>query len=597
MLPTSGRSLAISPITVEFIFTIIALLLLLGWPALGSSFFSHIEGWLAAIARRRRLAVAVVGLTELLLRLAILPVCPVPNPIVPDDFSFLLSADTFAQWRLTNPTPTMWTHFESIHVTMQPTYMSMYFPAQGLILAAGKVLLGNPWFGLLMTTALMCAAICWMLQAWMPATWAFLGGMLSVIHLGLFSYWINSYHAAAIAALGGAIVLGALPRLMKSGSIRYGLLLATGIVILVLSRPYEGLLLAVPVAGMLGRWALFGTNRPEPAVLLGRAIIPVMLIAAAAAWLGYYDYRAFGSPTTLPYTVNRAQYSIAPYFIWQAQRPEPAYRHAAMRSYYRETESDIVRKSRSPLGYALVKTALAINSIMFFTGIALLPPLVMLRRILTDRRSRFLVLCILVLMVGMAIEVFLLPHYLAPFTAAFYALGLQGMRHLCLWRPGNTIAGLTLVRLSVTICVIMAGLRLFAGPLHLALPEYPPKAWNFVWYGPDHFGTERVRVLKLLSQLPGNQLAIVRYSPQHNQFNEWVYNEANIESSKVIWAREMDDANNRELIDYYKDRRAWLVEPDSLPAVVDRYPVPSQDSGHTRRTASSECTGVCANAR
>jgi hypothetical protein len=90
-----------------------------------------------------------------------LPFC-LPHPSVfrripagcrlfPDDFSFLLAADTFAHGRLANPTPAMWTHFESIHITMQPTYMSMYFPAQGLLLAAGKVLFGNPWFGILLS--------------------------------------------------------------------------------------------------------------------------------------------------------------------------------------------------------------------------------------------------------------------------------------------------------------------------------------------------------------------------------------------------------------------------------------------------------------
>ena len=181
----------------------------------------------------------------------------------------------------------MWMHFESFHITMKPTYMSMYFPAQGMILAAGKVLTGHAWFGLLFVTALMCAAICWMLQAWLPPTWALLGGMLAVLHIGLFSYWINTYSGGgSVAALGGALVLGALPRLMRGARFRHGMLLALGIVLLATSRPYEGLLLCLPVAFVLGRWVLFGKNRPPAAVLLRRAALPLLLSSPPAPGWG-----------------------------------------------------------------------------------------------------------------------------------------------------------------------------------------------------------------------------------------------------------------------------------------------------------------------
>jgi hypothetical protein len=580
MMTPSGTSYSVLPLTLESFLVLLAALVGLGWPRLGFSSFSKVEPAFRPLARRRWLAVTTVGLTGLLLRLAILPFCPVPLPFVPDDFSFLLSADTFANGRLANPTPAMWTHLESIHITMQPTYTSMYFPAQGLVLAAGRVLLGHPWFGQLLASALMCAAICWMLQAWVPATWAFLGGLLAVVHLGLFSYWINTYHAGAIAALGGALVLGALPRLMKTASFRHGLLLAIGIVILALSRPFEGLLLCLPVSFVLGRWVLFGKNKPAAGPLMRRATLPLALLIAAAAWLGYYDYRAFGNPLTLPYTVGRATYALAPYFIWQSPRPEPAYRHPAMRYYYEETELKFSSTSRTLPGFLLTKLLMASVAVQFFAGIALLPPLIMLRRVFMDRRIRFLVVCLLILMAGMSIEVFLLPHYLAPFTAAFYAIGLQAMRHLRVWKPENRPVGLMLVRLMVTFCFIMSGLRLFAGPLHLALPQYPSPAWNFVWYGPDHFGTERARVESDLKQLPGKQLVIVRYSVRHNPFDEWVYNAADIDGSKIVWAREMDSANNAELIQYYRDRRVWLVQPDQVPAIVSPYPLQQPSATH-----------------
>jgi hypothetical protein len=569
---TGTPRFTVMPLTVEFGLVVLSILISIGWPRLGTSFLSSIERTLGRIARRRGLAVAIVGLSSLLLRLAILPFCPIPIPFIPDDFSFLLSADTFAHGRLSNPTPAMWTHFESIHITMQPTYTSMYFPAQGLVLAAGKVLLGHPWFGQLLCCALMCAAICWMLQAWIPATWAFLGGMIAVLHLGLFSYWMNTYIGVAIAALGGALVLGALPRLMKSARPLYGWVLAIGIVFMALSRPVEGLILCLPVSVALGRWLFSGNTRCGKRSLIRRAAFPMALIAVSLAWLGYYDYRAFGNPLVLPYTINRATYAMSPYFVWQAPRPEPAYRHSVMRYYYEENELKVSSGSRSISGYLLAKLVMAGATIQFFTGVALLLPLIMIRRVLLDRRIRFLVLTVLVVAAGMAVQVFLLPHYLAPFTAAFYAIGLQAMRHLWVWKPENRPVGLMMVRSTVLVCLIMSGLRLFAGPLHLALPQYPPTSWSLVWYGPDHFGTERARVEAGLNRLPGKQLALVRYSSRHNPHNEWVYNSADIDSSKVVWAREMDNADNAELMNYYRDRQAWLIEPDSLPAIVTPYP-------------------------
>ena len=227
--PDSGPTLAL----IEASLTAISVAAAFAWPRLGSACFARIERPFARLARKQGLSICVAGFAALLLRLAILPVIPIPLPFAADDFSFLLAANTFLHGRLANPTPAMWTHFETIHVTMWPTYQSMYFPAQGLLLAAGKLLFGNPWFGILLSSALMCAAICWMLQAWLPPAWALLGGLLSVLHLALFSYWVNTYHAAGcISALGGALVLGAMPRLIKTARFRYGMSMAVGIVLL-----------------------------------------------------------------------------------------------------------------------------------------------------------------------------------------------------------------------------------------------------------------------------------------------------------------------------------------------------------------------------
>ena len=569
--PQSGKA---SLMMIEGGLTLIAAAVAFGWPRLGSGFFSRIERAFGQLARRRGLAVAVVGFTALLLRLAILPLCPVPHPFSPDDFSNVLAANTFASGRLTNPTPAMWVHFESIHISMTPTYTSMYFPGEGLVLAAGKALTGQAWYGLLVMSALMCAAICWMLQAWLPPGWALLGGMLAVLRIGLFSYWTNTYTGAGpIAACCGALVLGALPRLLKAPRLRYSLLMALGIVLLGTTRPYEGLLLCLPVTAILGHWLLVGKNRPEPAALLRLTAAPLALILAAGAWMGYYNYRAFGSPLTLPYTINRNTYAMAPYFVWQSPRPVPVYRHADMRRFYYESELSYFEKVHSEFfRQTLLKAG---GGILFFCGIALLPPLLMFRRVVMDRRTRFLVVCMAVMMAGMIVQIFLIPHYLAPFTVVFYALGLQAMRHLRLVRIDGRPFGLGFVRLIVTLCIVLAGVRVFAVPLHLDIPEWPP-SWLTKWYGPMDFGRERAHIAAALEELPGKQLVLVRYSPDHYVLDEWVSNAPDIDSSKVIWAREMDTADNLELIQYYQGRHVWLVQPDTQPPQVSPYPMPEQ---------------------
>jgi hypothetical protein len=580
MIASSSPDHTVSIAQIELSLTLIAVALSFVLPRFGSVLFLRIEGAFGRLAKKRALAVAAVGVAELFLRLALLPLSPIPKPFIPDDFSFLLSGNTFSSGRLTNPTPAMWTHFETVHVSMQPTYMSMYFPAQGLALAAGKVLFGNPWFGLLCVNALLCAAICWALQAWLPPGWALLGGFLAVLRIGLFSYWINTYTGgAAIAALGGALVLGAFPRLMRYVRIRDGALLALGIVVLAMSRPFEGLLLCLPVAVVLGRWMLFGKNRPAPAVLIRRAVLPLLILVAGAAWMADYDYRAFGSPLTLPYTLNRATYAVAPYWIWQSPRPEPAYHHPVMRDFYVKQELPVVTRFHTAAGFVVQNIFKPVNVLRFYAGIALLLPLLMLRRTLHDRSTRFFVLGGIVLMGGMFLEVVLLPHYVAPFTVAFYAIGLQCMRHLRVWTPGGRPVGFGIVRALVVTCVAMAAIRAWAQPLHLELANWPPSAWTANWYGPGELGAPRARILADLERQPGKQLVIVRYSQNHNPVWEWVYNAADIENSKVIWAREMDSADNQELIRYYEDRKVWLAEPDAIPARITPYQAPAQQSG------------------
>ncbi len=125
------------------------------------------------------------------------------------------------------------------------------------------------------------------------------------------------------------------------------------------------------------------------AMAAGLIAAPLALILATCAWLGYYDYRAFGSPLTPPYAVDRATYAIAPYYVWQHPRPEPVYRHAVMRSFYHKGEMGFYKQIHSLKGflpYTLVKVGFAF---LFLPGFALLPPLLMLRHVFSTGASGF----------------------------------------------------------------------------------------------------------------------------------------------------------------------------------------------------------------
>ncbi|HEV2132825.1 MAG TPA: hypothetical protein VGR47_01055 [Terracidiphilus sp.] len=535
-------------------------------PRLGSASFARIERVFTSLACRPALAVLTVGFSAIFLRAILIPLFPAPLPFVPNDFSFLLAADTFAHGRLTNPMPPMWTHFESIDITVQPTYMSMFFPGWGLALGAAQALFGHPWIANLCFDGLMGAAICWMLQAWLPPGWALLGGFLAVLRIGLFTYWINTISGgnALLDAFSGALVLGALPRLLKTARIRDGLLMALGMALLAIARPYEGLLLCIPVTVVLVRWIWKGKTRPKTAILLQRAALPLALLIAALAWLGLYDYRNFGSPTTPPYSVARAQYAVASNFAWQSPRPIPVYRHDLIRRYYAGNELIHFQAIHSLSGYFPSVIGKFEIATLFLAGFALLPPLIMWRRVLLDRRVRLLVICAGMLAVSLMTESFFIPHYLAPFTAVLYALGLQAMRHLRVRQRGNASVGRTMVRLLVSLCVLMATATI----LQAALPSRGSAL--------PQPGSIRAQIQAKLDALPGGQLIFVRYLLTHDPSDDWVYNRADFSNAKIIWAWDMGAESNLELMRQYPGRKAWLVEPDTTPVTLVPYTFSAQ---------------------
>src|SRR5262249_53185826 len=225
----------------------------------------------------------------------------------------------------------MWIHFETFHVIQQPTYASMYYPAQGLLLAFGNVVFGHPFWGIWLSIGIFCAALCWALQGFLPPSWALLGALLAAIRLGSFSYWGNSYWGGNVAAIGGALVLGALPRLKEAPRIRDAVVMGVGFALLANTRPYESLFFGGPVFVFIF-WIWRQGASTERKAWLKSVVMPLgLVLALTGSAMMYYFWRVTGSPFRTPFMVNQATYNAIPYFPWQQVKTSPAYHNAVMR--------------------------------------------------------------------------------------------------------------------------------------------------------------------------------------------------------------------------------------------------------------------------
>jgi hypothetical protein len=348
--------------------SLVIFLIALRNPEWGAAAFTRLEREFTRIADRPQMAVIAVAVLAVIARAVILPIAPVPEPRVNDEFSHLLIADTLVHGRLATPAHPMWMHFETFHEIMRPSYASMYPPAQGLFLAAGLLIADEPFVGVCLSLAILSGSICWMLQGWLSPRWALLGGLLVVARLGTFSYWANSYFGGSPAAIGGAIALGGLIRLVRVGKTRHAVLFGVGLAVLANSRPYEGFVLSVPMAVALAAWQ-FKQDRGARRDSLRQVVIPVVLVLIVAGGAtAYYNWRITGNPLRPPQLENRNAYAVTPYFLWQSPRPEPLYNHAEMRAFYVENELGFYSDYRSPSGILALQVVRIIGLWSFTLG-------------------------------------------------------------------------------------------------------------------------------------------------------------------------------------------------------------------------------------
>jgi hypothetical protein len=562
MNPASGSTMLQFP-TAIFVILVVALgFIFFSVFALRSTenFFRRFERSLARLAKRRVLAISLLFFSVITIRLAVLPLLPIPIPGIHDEFSYLLMGDTFAHGRLANPTHPMWISFETFHVNWLPTYSSKYPPAQGFVLAVGY-LLGHPWIGVLLSNAAMAAAILWMLQAWLPARWAFLGGILAALKFGIASYWMNSYWGGAVAATGGALVLGLLPRIARQPRAGDALLLGLGIALLANSRPYEGLLFCAPVACWF-LWWLAGKTRSLKTTLRVRVrnvLIPLAaVIALTIAFMGYYNWRLTGHATLSPYVLNARTYESAGIFLWDHPREPLQYNNQQFEEFYSGWELQNYNNTWRDVWKVTAEKLTRSGSTYFWWGALLVLP--GLAFAFLDRKLRLPLAILLIVTAGFFSVIWSMPHYAAPVTCVIILLLVQAIRHLRTWRVRGRPVGSALARAAVACLALDVMINVSQGVcdhLRWACKGDPSRA----------------AVITKLSRTPGKHLVIVRYPEGYNVHDDWVVNGAEIDGAKLLWARETNSQQNQKLFDYFKDRQIWLIEPEVDNTELIPYPL------------------------
>jgi hypothetical protein len=561
----------------------------------GASLWHPVERIARGFAAKRIWCGLLLAAAPVFLRLLLLTHHPEPIPAGADDFSYLLLSDTLAHFRLANPPHPMHRFFEANFVLQEPHYSSIFPPGQGLFLAAGQILTGHAWAGVLLSEAALCGLCYWMLLGWVTPLWAFAGGWFAVCQFGPLNQWMNSYWGGAVAGIAGCLIFGALPRL-RGGGFGPAALLGAGLGLSWLTRPFESALAALSIV-LFFVMLLRGMGARK----LARMGAIALMAAAPFAGLSLLHNRAVtGHWTSLPYMLSRAQYGVPAGFTFQANpipsrplTPEQQLDYRAQSAVHGDGED-------TPAGFA-ARLAEHIGLYRFFFYPPLYPALLAFLASLRELRCRWVLAVVLLFGLGTNFYPYFYPHYIAVLTCVFVLMSVIGLCELGRLRVGERMAGRQAVRF---ILFLYAAWFLVLYGVNLAGGKQLPT--EIAWYDTPHFinGGDpegRASVNQQLAQMPGEQLVFVRYAPRHG-FHEWIHNPADIDHAKVVRALDLGDLENRRLVDYYPQRTVLLLEPDVWPPRLTRYqtqapepepaPAPEPEPGPGPLVASPRVRGA-----
>jgi hypothetical protein len=292
-------------------------------------------------------------------------------------------------------------------------------------------------------------------------------------------------------------------------------------------------------------------------------------LALTAVFIGYYNWRITGQALLFPHVLNEHQQGNSPLFAWQQRNPLLHYANEQFDYFF----NDWIRTRYAPTwaGWAHRSWEGVTAWWQLFLGGVLSIPCLTFPWLLRDRRMRLLLVQFCLSAAGLLAVVFMAPHYAAPLVATVFALLIQATRHLRRWQLFGRPLGVALSR--VIVLAALANTSLFVLQTIHNTHSAHPQAYDDADADDDTaWARARAQIASQLDATPGLHLAIVRYGPDHIVDNEWVYNVADIDGSKIVWAREIPGQDIQPLLTYFRNRNAWLVEADTSPPRLQPYP-------------------------
>jgi len=510
-----------------------------------------------AVARRRFLTLFMIGFLAFAGSWLLAKHRGVPVPQVHDEFSYLLAGDTFAHGRVTNPRHPMWGHFETFHELMRPTYMSKFPPGQGLFLAVGQILFGQPIYGVWLSAGLMCMAVCWMLYGWFRPRWALIGGFITVLQFGVFTYWSQSYWGGCVAAMGGALVFGALPRILNHLRTRDTLWLGLGMAVLANSRPLEGIIIGIPIGVLVLPWKIKWQTVDKQKLLI-KVILPLSLVLLMTILgIGAYNKAVTGDSRTFPYVLYSRTYSSVPVLVWNKLGPPIQFSSRMLAGFDQRWLGGLYIKKRTASGFFKIMTMDSIRLFLFFFGYPLAFPSLAVMVLMACRRKiswRFILATFIVLGTCAALTYRAKAHYYAPLTCLVVFIVTYGLRCLSVSFPKGRL-GAAVVALLMTFQLILNILVTPVAPAKMSLGRIvkPPQINQALLF-------TREELKDFLLRKKGQHLVFIYYPRLYFVNREWVYNDADIDRSPIVWARNLGAEKNAELLRYFKGRHVWYVK-------------------------------------